>query len=177
MQNVIWWFLFKVKYQLFSLKTVNIWSTKKGHGLRTVATFQCVSLSFLLFPSCPILSFLALCIMSSNPYGPATHLSSAARSCLVQTRAKRLILALRSSKLSQLFSFPPLSVSVSSRNSPRLSLWTPERRVVLLTSLGEKLVSSLCLNHCFKTLGLANTYTHAVEAHPHREGLHLFIFI
>lgn len=61
---------------------------------------------------------LALYIMSTHSFGPTTHFSSLHCSCPAQASAKRLILALRPSKLSQLSSFSPLSVSIWSNTLP-----------------------------------------------------------
>ncbi len=54
-----------------------------------------------------------------SPFRPHyASLLSLACSCPAQTRAKRLILALRPSELSQLSPFSPLSVSISSNTLP-----------------------------------------------------------
>ena len=81
-------------------------------------------LSFSISPSCySTLPFfdsprLVLYILSTHPFGPTMYPSSLVCSCSAQTRAKRLILALRPSKLSQLSSFSPLSLSISSDTLP-----------------------------------------------------------
>lgn len=107
---------------------------------------------FLLYTSCPLTLSAPLRISLACPY-PA------------QTRAKRLILALRPSKLSQLSSFSPLSVSISSNTLPGCC-YGHQSMVVLLTSLCEDLVSSLSLNHCLKT---PQTCQHIfIQAHPNR---------
>lgn len=93
--------------------------TQRGRGLslqdhqfRTFNFFEICPV-FSLSPNCmsapriPIIfeaPFLALYIRSAHPYSPATNLSALACSCSAQTRAKRLILALRPGKLS---SSPP----------------------------------------------------------------------
>lgn len=61
---------------------------------------------FLLYASCPLPLSALLC------------LCSLACSCFAPTRAKRLILALRPSKLSQLSSFSLLSANISSNTLP-----------------------------------------------------------
>lgn len=104
-------------------------STQRGqslslqdHQFRTIISLKC--LSFSISPNCtPPLPFfdsprLVLYIMSTHPFGPTMYPSSLACSCSAQTRAKRLILALRPSKLSRLSSFSPLSLSILSNTLP-----------------------------------------------------------
>lgn len=104
-------------------------STQRGQGLslqdhqfRTIISLKCDSVFFyfsqlhfspsliphvLFYTSCPLTLSAPLCI---PPLSPA-H-------ALPQTRAKRLILALRPSKLSRLSSFSPLSLSILSNTLP-----------------------------------------------------------
>lgn len=96
------------------LHTKRPWPQPTGPLVQNTCFFEMCLFPTTVFNS----SLLAFYIISAHPFSPTTYLSSFACSCPAQTRAKRLILALRSSKLSQLSSFSPLSVSISSNTLP-----------------------------------------------------------
>lgn len=128
-------------------------------------SLKCASLSFHFLSTAfchPVFDspLLASYIMSSHHSGPTTYLSSFACSCSAQTRAKRLILALRPSKLSQLSSFSLLSVSISSNTLPGCR-YGHQRAGWYCWPLCVKNYSAACLwIIAWRSLRPANTYTY-----------------
>lgn len=105
-------------------RSVSTWTLHHREVTTPPCSTACSLLSFcwnapLLFRFLPpSASPLLALYMSTDPFGHTMYLSSLACSCSDQTRAKRLILALRPGKLSQPSFFYSLSVSIWSNMLP-----------------------------------------------------------